>query len=435
MTTMRPLSLFTVLLTMLVVSTSTPAAAKSPQLCDLTGKWAAQYYHAQGLYLDLVTFRMSGRDFTSTKSESHPWLKAGSKWFKGAVKPGGFADFQMQQSSGWVDVPVKINDACDVIELSTVNGGVELQKIKTVAAKPVSQRKPVAAKTAVQGSQTAKTTAKKRPSPSPAGNRRLTTAEIYKVFKGRTISNFLGFWEIDFLRNRRWDGTMKREILTEGTGKWGSKKNLLCVKTSNIETTEHYGVEDIHGCFYVWLDFSTGDLTMGVRKRNAKPILIEKGVFLEGEQSSLNDEKARLSSKKTRLNEEKGRAKRNRTSTTNRRLTNEEIIEVFSDRHIANYWSDWRIDFNRNRKWNGVITSWNQGDGYGTWTAKGDMHCLKITDVEARGYELLDGANGCYQIWLDSESGDLTMIAPKKSAKPILIGQSVFLDDKPTSAK
>lgn len=415
MTILRPLSLFTLLLTMLMVSASNPATANDPKVCDLTGKWDAQYYHAQGLYLDLVTFRMSGSDFTSTKSEAHPWLKAGSEWFKGTVKPGGFSDFQMQQSSGWVDVPVKINAACDVIELSTINGGVQLQKIETVAAKFAAPQESKAVKTITRDT-------------APTGNRKLTTALIYEVFKGRTISNFLGRWEIDFGRNRKWDGTMRREVLTEGNGKWGAKKNLLCVKTSDINTTEYYGVERIHGCFHIWLDFSTGDLTMGERKKFAKPILIEKGVFLDGKQSNLDNKKARL-------NEKKARAKPNSTSTINRRLINAEIIEVFSDKHIANYRGDWRIDFNRNRKWDGVITSWNQADGYGTWSAKGDMHCLKITDVDARGYEVLDGANGCYQIWLDSESGNLTMIAPKKSAKPILIGKGVFLNDKQTSAR
>lgn len=268
MATLRPLSLFTTLLTMLVFSASNPATANDPKVCDLTGKWDAQYYHAQGLYLDLVTFRMSGKKFTSTKSEAHPWLKAGSEWFKGTVKPGGFADFQMQQSSGWVDVPVKINANCDVIELSTINGGVELQKIETTAAKFAPRQEPTKVKTAPKSTAT-------------AGNRKLTTALIYSVFKGRTISNFLGQWEIDFGRNRRWDGTMRRDVLTEGNGKWGAKKNLLCVKTSAIETTDRYGVEDIHGCFHIWLDSGTGDLTMVVRKKYAKPILIEKGVFLD----------------------------------------------------------------------------------------------------------------------------------------------------------
>lgn len=201
----------------------------------------------------------------------------------------------MQQSTGWVDVPVKINRECDAIEVSTINGGVELQKRVPArkVAKPAAEQKadkpydqPDQAASFTNREPMPATLKESDQRPSITGNRRLSTALIYAVFKGRIISNFLGLWEIEFKRNRRWEGTMNREVLTEGNGKWGAKRNKLCVKTSAIETTDRQDVDDIHGCYQVWLDSRTGDLTMIARRKSATPILIERNVFLGKRQSN-----------------------------------------------------------------------------------------------------------------------------------------------------
>jgi hypothetical protein len=114
--------------------------------------------------------------------------------------------------------------------------------------------------------------------------------------------------------------------------------------------------------------------------------------------------------------------------TGNRRLNNLEITAVFSDIFIGNYPGEWGIDFAANGKWEGIKSTWNQTFGYGTWAAKGDMHCYKIIDLDTKGYENLNETGGCYEVWLDAASAKLSMIDPKQRSKPIVVKEKAYVE-------
>ena len=99
-------------------------------ICDIAGKWESQYYHARGYYEDVVTIEQSGRQYTMIKSVGNPWLEAGSIWFKGRLNSAGFEIVEANFSSGWTTVPAKINERCDTINLSTINGSIDFFKLK-----------------------------------------------------------------------------------------------------------------------------------------------------------------------------------------------------------------------------------------------------------------------------------------------------------------
>ena len=103
--------------------------ASGETVCDISGKWDSQYYHARGLFEDIVTIEQTGKRYRMIKSVAHPWLEPGSVWFKGTLNSKGFEVVEAIFSSGWTTVPAKINEWYDTINLSTVNGSIDFFKL------------------------------------------------------------------------------------------------------------------------------------------------------------------------------------------------------------------------------------------------------------------------------------------------------------------
>ncbi|MDD9918347.1 MAG: PAS domain-containing protein [Rhodospirillaceae bacterium] len=109
-----------------------------------------------------------------------------------------------------------------------------------------------------------------------------------------------------------------------------------------------------------------------------------------------------------------------------RRLDTAEIKALFQDIFIENYPGHWQIEFSANGKWEGSQANWSPIDGYGTWTAEKNLHCLNVTDVSSYWGDVI--LHSCFQVWVDEVAGIVRMIDPAQKSNWVLAKEHAYGD-------
>ena len=109
-----------------------------------------------------------------------------------------------------------------------------------------------------------------------------------------------------------------------------------------------------------------------------------------------------------------------------RRLNTAEIKILFQNTYIENYPGHWQIEFSPNGNWEGSQANWSPIDGYGTWTAENDLHCMIVKDVTAYWNDVV--LDSCFQVWVDEVAGIVRMIDPAPNSNWVLAKEHAYGD-------